>query len=78
MRAANIYRNLPVRHKLRLVIMVTVTLALLCACAAVLAYDRLAARDSMRTDLQVLAEMLRLLVACTALCRLPPLLRVRL
>lgn len=58
MRAANTYRNLPVRHKLRLVIMVTVTLALLCACAAVLAFDRMAARSSMRNDLDVLAEML--------------------
>jgi signal transduction histidine kinase/DNA-binding response OmpR family regulator len=38
--------------------MVTVTLALLCACAAVLAYDRMAARSSMRNDLDVLAEML--------------------
>jgi signal transduction histidine kinase/CheY-like chemotaxis protein len=52
------YRNLPVRHKLRLVIMVTVTAALLCACAAMLAYDRVVARDSMRNDLDVLAEML--------------------
>jgi signal transduction histidine kinase/CheY-like chemotaxis protein len=58
MRAANTYRNLPVRHKLRLVIMGTVTVALLCACAAVLAYDRVAARNSMRNDLDVLAEML--------------------
>jgi signal transduction histidine kinase/DNA-binding response OmpR family regulator len=47
-----------VRHKLRLVIMVTVTLALLCACAAVLAYDRMAARSAMQNDLDVLAEML--------------------
>jgi signal transduction histidine kinase/CheY-like chemotaxis protein len=38
--------------------MVTVTLALLCACTAVLAYDRMAARSSMRNDLDVLAEML--------------------
>ena len=58
MRAANTYRNLPVRHKLRLIIMGTVTLALLCACAAVLTYDRMAARSSMRNDLDVLAEML--------------------
>jgi signal transduction histidine kinase/ActR/RegA family two-component response regulator len=36
----------------------TVTLALLCACAAVLTYDRMAARSSMRNDLDVLAEML--------------------
>ena len=55
---ANTYRNLPVRQKLRLVIMVTVTVALLCACAAVLAYDRMEARNAMRNDLDVLAEML--------------------
>ena len=48
MKASLTYRNLPVKHKLRLVIMVTVTAALLGACAAVLAYDRLAARNSMR------------------------------
>ena len=58
MRLASTYRNLPVRHKLRLIVMGTVTLALLCACAAVLAYDRMAARSSMRSDLDVLAEML--------------------
>ena len=53
-----LYRNLPVKQKLRLIIMVTVTVALLCASAAVLGYDRLAARNSMRNDLQVLAEMM--------------------
>ncbi len=51
------YRNLPVRYKLRLIIMLTVTAALLCACAAVLAYDRIAARNSMRNNLQVLADI---------------------
>jgi len=58
MRLANTYRNLSVRHKLRLIIMATVTAALLCACAAVLVYDRIAERDSMRNDLEVMAEML--------------------
>jgi signal transduction histidine kinase/CheY-like chemotaxis protein len=38
--------------------MVTVTAALLCACAAVLAFDRLAARSSMRYNLEALAEMM--------------------
>src|SRR5580698_9981404 len=52
------YRNLNVRHKLRLVIMVTVTAALLCACIAVLTYDRFAARAAMRNDMEVMAEML--------------------
>ena len=58
MSLSNSYRNLNVRHKLRLIIMATVTAALLCACAAVLVYDRIAARESMRNDLEVMAEML--------------------
>jgi signal transduction histidine kinase/CheY-like chemotaxis protein len=58
MRVAHTYRNLSLRLKLRLVIMGTVTLALLCACAAVLAYDRMVARNTMRNDLDLLAEML--------------------
>ncbi len=52
------YRNLPVKHKLRLIVMVTVTVALLCACTAVLAFDRIAARDAMRNDLEETIEML--------------------
>jgi len=52
------YKNLSVRHKLRLIIMTSVTAALLCACAAVLIYDRISTRDSMRNDLAVMAEML--------------------
>ena len=40
------YRNLAVRHKLRLIIMVTVGVALVLACAAVVAYDQLAARKA--------------------------------
>ena len=52
------YRNASVRHKLRLLIMVAVTAALLCACAAILFYDHVAARDSMQNDLEVMAEML--------------------
>jgi signal transduction histidine kinase/CheY-like chemotaxis protein len=51
------YRNLPVRHKLRLIIMISVTAALLGACAALGAYDGIAARDAMRNDLEVIGEM---------------------
>src|SRR4026207_2328420 len=51
------YRNLPIKHKLRLVIMATVTGALMLACAAVSVYDQIAARESMRNDLNVLAEI---------------------
>ena len=57
MRFATRYRNLAVKQKLRLVVMATVSLALLLACAAVLAYDQIAARDSMRNDLGVLADI---------------------
>jgi signal transduction histidine kinase/DNA-binding response OmpR family regulator len=55
---ARTYKNLSVRHKLRLIVMATVTAALLGACAAVLVYDRIAERDSMRNDLAVMAQML--------------------
>ena len=51
------YKNLSVRLKLRLMIMTSVTAALLCACAAVLLYDRYATREQMRNDLEVMAEM---------------------
>jgi signal transduction histidine kinase/DNA-binding response OmpR family regulator len=51
------YRHLPIKHKLRLLIVATVTGALMLACAALLVYDQIAARDSMRNDLDVLAEI---------------------
>jgi signal transduction histidine kinase/DNA-binding response OmpR family regulator len=52
------YRNLSVRHKLRLIVMATVTVALVCACAAVVLYDHFASRASMRNDVEVMAQML--------------------
>jgi signal transduction histidine kinase/DNA-binding response OmpR family regulator len=52
------YRNLSVRHKLRLLIMFTVTVVLLCAFAAVLAFDGIAARKSLHDDVAVMAEIL--------------------
>src|SRR6202142_1488178 len=51
------YRNLPINYKLRMVIMATVIAALIIAGTAVLVYDQLAARDSMRNDLGVLADI---------------------
>jgi signal transduction histidine kinase/DNA-binding response OmpR family regulator len=57
MRLAAGYRNLPIKHKLRLIIMFTVGAALLLASAAVLAYDQITLRNGMRNDLQVLAEI---------------------
>ncbi|BDC50533.1 hypothetical protein F183_A28490 [Bryobacterales bacterium F-183] len=52
------YRDLPVRHKLRLVIMVAVTAALLCACAAVILYDTTSAKRALRGNVEVIADML--------------------
>ena len=57
MSIATRYRNLPIKHKLRLLIMATVSCALMLACAAVLVYDQITARESMRNDLDVLAEI---------------------
>src|SRR5580698_4773302 len=54
---ANRYRNLPIKYKLRMMIMFTVSVALILACSAVLAYDQLAARNSMRSELGVLADI---------------------
>ena len=51
------YRNLPIKHKLRLLIMTTVSCALILACAAVFVYDQIAARESMKNDVEVLAEI---------------------
>src|SRR5580658_7194179 len=51
------YRNLAVKHKLRLIILFAVVAALVPACIAVVTYDQIAARVAMRNDLDVLAEM---------------------
>ena len=51
------YRDLPIKHKLRLIIVGTVGVALALACGAVLVYDRISFRSEMRSDLGVLAEI---------------------
>ncbi len=51
------YRDLPIRFKLRLIVMLTVGAALSVACGAVLIYDYYTLRDSLRRDLSVLAEI---------------------
>ena len=55
------YRNLPIRHKLRFIIMTTVTAALAFAGTATLLYDQIDYRDEMRDDLRVAYELSRLL-----------------
>ena len=51
------YRSLPVRQKLQLVIMTTVSTALLLSCAAVLIHIDWVFRDAMLNDLTVLADI---------------------
>jgi hypothetical protein len=51
------YRDLPIRHKLKLIVMLTVGAALTVACGAVFIYHYYALRDSLRRDLSVLAEI---------------------
>jgi signal transduction histidine kinase/ActR/RegA family two-component response regulator len=53
----NLFVNLAIKHKLRLIIMATTGAALLLACAAVLVYDQIAFRESMRNELDILAEI---------------------
>ena len=51
------YRNLPVKHKLRLIIIFTASVALVLACGAIVAYDQTLTRDGMRSDMAVSAEI---------------------
>ncbi len=51
------HRDLPIRHKLRLIVMLTVGAALTIACAAILMSYYYMQRDSLRRDLTVLAEI---------------------
>ncbi len=51
------YRNLPVRHKLRLIIMGTVSTSLVIACAAVLGYDQAQERLDLLRELRITADM---------------------
>jgi hypothetical protein len=45
------YRDLPIRHKLRLIVMLTVGAALIMACGALLLSYYYMQRDSLRRDL---------------------------
>jgi two-component system, sensor histidine kinase and response regulator len=51
------YRDLPIRHKLQLIIMFTVGVVGMIGCAAIFVYHYYALRDSLRRDLSVLAEI---------------------
>jgi len=52
-----IFRNLSIQQKLRLIIMATTGVALMLACVAFLTYDQLAFRDSMKSGLDIEAEI---------------------
>ena len=58
MRIGDRLRNLPIRHKLRLIIMATVAAALILACAAFLVFDQIALRHSLQDSTAVTAEMI--------------------
>jgi signal transduction histidine kinase/DNA-binding response OmpR family regulator/HPt (histidine-containing phosphotransfer) domain-containing protein len=51
------FRDLSIKRKLQLIIMLTAGAALLVACGAFLAYDRMVFRSDMRNDLSILAEI---------------------
>jgi two-component system, sensor histidine kinase and response regulator len=51
------YRRLPIRRKLRLVVMIASFSAVVAACGTLLAYEEITFRADMRNDLGVLAEM---------------------
>src|SRR5580700_5484214 len=51
------YRNLAVKHKLRLIVLFALVAALIPSSIAVVIYDQIAARREMRSDLEVLAEI---------------------
>src|ERR1700677_1640923 len=57
MKLATRYRNLAVRHKLRLIILFAASFALVLSSAAVVVYDQVVARSDLRNDLAVLAEI---------------------
>src|ERR1039457_6880399 len=57
MRHAVRYRNLSIKQKLRLIVVSTLSLALLLASAAVLTYEQVASRAGLQSDLQALAEV---------------------
>jgi signal transduction histidine kinase len=58
MNIATQYRNLAVKSKLRLIIIITGSFALLLASSAMVVYDQILARSDMRNDLAVLAEII--------------------
>ena len=60
MKALRRYSSLAIKSKLRVIIMATVSAALLVASVAVVAYDQLEFRASMRNDLATLAQILGL------------------
>ena len=58
MRIAARYRDLPIKHKLRVIILLATSVALTLFATSLLVYDRIDYRTKMATDRQVLAEIL--------------------
>jgi signal transduction histidine kinase len=51
------FRNLPIRHKSRLIVMLTLSIALLLACGTILIIDQVVTRMEMQRELETLAEI---------------------
>jgi len=58
MNLASAYRNLSIKVKLRLVILLSGMVAMTLTCGAVLAYDRITMHAAMQADLETLAEII--------------------
>src|SRR5690242_4108443 len=56
-RILGIYRRLPIKHKLRLIIMASVNVALALMCMAVVTYDQVTCRQEMQDNLSLIAEI---------------------
>jgi signal transduction histidine kinase/CheY-like chemotaxis protein len=54
---SKVYRDLPIKHKLRMIVMVTVCVALLLATGAFIVYDQLQERRDLRSDIAILADI---------------------
>src|SRR6476660_3802196 len=54
----HLLRDISIKGKLKIVIMLTSSIALLVACAAFVTYDLISTRDSMASDLSTLAKVI--------------------
>jgi two-component system, sensor histidine kinase and response regulator len=56
-RVRKAYRNLPIKHKLRLMVMVTLAAALIMIASSVIVFQGVSARQEVRSDTEILADV---------------------